>query len=222
MNYFILGWHASQTNIVQLSSAVARKYNLRGIDDLKTNGIVNIKADNYYITYNLQRGRNADVEEYGNQVLIHKGGDQSFTRELNFGQTTMFGYTPTVLVDTLENVGDQFSVPTGKGHLVIRLCSIDTKGSSGVTLSIGLDAIDCNSPGSIQNPRGVETLRNGVKVNGLSGQEDDILEFRMEIPNRPSSVTCTTSGGRGDVDLVMQFMSSPAVRYEDGGNVVSD
>lgn len=186
---------------------------------MATGGIVNIKADKYYITFNLKQGINGGIdnkgrdEDYTDQVVIHEGN------ELLFGQSVFGSYKNTILVGNLTKAGDQFTVALDAGNLIFQLCSIDKIGSNGVLLSIGLDTVNCVSNGAINRPRGMQTLQNGVPVTGLSGVENEILEFIMEIPLQPKSVTCRTRDGTGDVDMVMNFLSSPQILYSSANEV---
>lgn len=207
-NYYVLGWHQGQTNeIATLTANSARRYNLKSIADLATGGIVNIKVDKYFVTLNLKKGINSETGEYANQVVIHEGKD------IHFGQTISAAYYDTKLVANLETQGDKFNVASGSGNLRIELCSMDTVGSVGAMLSIGLDATDCQADGVVLKPSGMQTLISGVPISGLQGNKNDVLEFKMEFSQTPDSVTCSTSGGTGDVDLIVNSMSSPQVSY---------
>ena len=206
-NYYALGWHSSQTNEVTLSPNVARRYNIKGIDDLNSGGVINIKADRYYATYNMKKGINSETGEYENQVVIYKGKD------IPFGQSIFQAYFSTEIVANLGQVGDQFSVAVAGGELQIKLCSIDTTGSNGAMLSIGLGTTNCADDGLVTNPQGVESLTSGVPVQGLSAAKNDLLEFKMQFSSVPTSVTCTTSGGTGDADLMVNSMSTPQIVF---------
>lgn len=220
-NYYVLGWHDQQTNEVSLSAGLAHRYNLKGINDVSTGGIVNIKANKYFITFNLKMGFNDGIdkegrdEDYTDEVVIHEGKD------IGFGQSVFGSYATTILVGNLTYTGDNFTVAIGDDNLVIELCSIDKSNADGVLLSIGLDAVDCVSDGVVAKPRGIQTLRNGVPAMGLSGAKNEILEFIMDIPQQPQSVTCATSKGSGDVDLLVNFLSTPQVIYSPNVNTVS-
>lgn len=219
-NYFVLGWHGEQTNVISLSPGNARVYNLVGMADVKTGGIVNIRADNYFITFNLKRGIIGEVGEYENQVVIHKGQSTSGARDVTFGKSTFDSYSSTVLVKGLASPGNEYSVNVSNGQLRIRLCSIDTVGSDGVMVSIGLNAVNCNNVGGTSHPQGIRELQPGKAVSSLSGAKDDILEFIMPIPKNPNEVECKTSGGTGNVDLLMNFLSTPQVLHGVEGNTV--
>jgi hypothetical protein len=219
-NYFVLGWHGTQTNEIEVSSlsaGSARTYNLKGIDDISTGGVVNIKVGEYYITYNLKQGINEGNDfrngsfDYPNEVIIHQGQD------IQFGQTTSGVYFTTSLVSNLGSPGDDYQVNNfNGGNLVIELCTIDQSGTAGTTLSIGLDAGCAGAAsGSINNPQTMQTLQNGVAVSGLSAPQDEVIEFEISVPPGASSVTCTTSGGTGDADLLINFLSTPMILFED-------
>lgn len=211
-NYFVLGWHQSQTNEVSLSSNVARTYNLKGIDDLSTGGIVNIKVDKYYVTFNLKSGINDESGEYGDEVVIHEG------KNIRFGQTNSAAYYDTSVVANLAGPRDKFETTVGNGKLRIELCTIDTQGSGGAMVSIGLDATNCGVGGPVTNPSGMQSLTSGVPVTGLQGAKNDLLEYVMEFSYTPDSVTCSTSGGTGDVDLLVNSMSSPQALFSSDVN----
>lgn len=220
-NYYVLGWHAMQTNEITLVPGEAERFKLYGISDVADGGVVNIKAGAYYITFNLKLGFNSDIEPedydelYTNQVVVHRGED------IKFGQTTPSVYASTSLVSTLANVNDKYSVAVEGGKLIVQLCSIDTVGSNGVELSIGIDASDCIVSGGVQSPQGIQTLQNGVPITDISGTKNEIIEFKMDLPYEPEKVICTSFGGTGDVDLIMNFKSTPQVLYSSDVNTVS-
>ena len=87
-NYYVLGWHGSQTNEIEVLPGTANLYDLVGIGDIDSGGIVNIKVKEYYITFNLKRGFNWEIddkggdEDYPNQILIHEGLDIPFRQTL--------------------------------------------------------------------------------------------------------------------------------------------
>jgi hypothetical protein len=222
-NYFVLGWHGTQTNEIEVSSlsaGVARTYNLKGIDDLSTGGVINIKIGEYYITYNLKQGINAGIDfrngsaDYPNEVIIHQGQD------IQFGQTTNGVYFTTSLVSNLAGPGDDYQVNNfSGGNLVIELCSIDQSGTAGATLSIGLDTGCAGATsGSINNPQTIQSIQSGVAVTGLSAPKDEVIEFKLNVPPGASSVTCTSSGGTGDADLLINFLSTPMILFENEVN----
>lgn len=221
-NYYVLGWHEKQTNEIVLEQNIARKYNIKGINHVSSGGIVNIKVGNYFITFNLKQGINGGVdnqggnEDYTDEVIIHEG------RDIKFGQTISAAYANTILVSSLKSSGDIFTVPIGSSTLRIKLCSIDKSGTEGAMLSIGLDATNCNKLGAVHYPKGMQLLADGIAVSGLSGAKNEILEFKMAIPHNPDAITCSTSGGTGDVDLIMNFLSSPQILYSTGVNAVGD
>lgn len=214
-NYYVLGWHATQTNEVALQPGDARTYNVKGIEDLATGGVVNIKVGKYYVTFNLKKGINRGIdgkggngERYTDEVLIHEGMD------VHFGQSVRSSYKTTSLVGHLASFRDKYEVALENGNLHIELCSIDKKGSDGAMLSIGMDAASqCKRLGALHKPQGMRSLLSDVPVTGLSGKEYDLLEFKMQIPYKPESVTCSTGGSAatGDVELYMNFWSSPHV-----------
>ena len=221
-NYYVLGWHSTQTNEITLVSGEAENYRLYGISDVANGGVVNIKAGEYFVTFNLKRdfNRGVEAEDYGelypNQVLIHHGQD------IKFGQTTPSVYSPTSLVASLAGANEKYSVAVNEHEkLIIQICSIDPYGSNGVVLSIGLDAADCLIPGVIHTPQSIQSLRSGVPIQDISGKKNEIIEFKMDLPYEPENVICTSFGGEGDVDLIMNFKSTPQVIYSDDVNTVS-
>ena len=130
--------HGAQTNEIKLRPGMAHTYHLVGIGDVHTGGIVNIKAGRHFITFNLKTGFNWELDDkgvdadYPNQVLIHEGLD------IPFRQTLKNSYFDTKLVGNLEKIGDTFEAFLPEGDFKVRLCSIDTSGSNGATVSIGL------------------------------------------------------------------------------------
>lgn len=186
-----------------------------------TGNIVNIKAAAYYITFNLKTGFNWEIdgkgvdEDYTNQVLVHEGLD------IPFRQTLKNSYFDTILVGNLANVGDTVEISLPQGYLIVRLCSIDTTGANGAIVSIGLDNVGCAlPPGEVSNPVGIQTLQNHVPVTGISGFRNDMFEFRMDFTDSSDPVTCTTYGGAGDVDLFLNWGSTPQVTFVEGLNAV--
>ena len=165
----------------------------------------------YYILYHLRRGINDGIDDendlveqdYTDEVIIHEGKD------MQFGQSISANYQATYLRGNLKDVGDTWSVTLNGQNLQVSLCSIDRFGSAGAMVSIGYNAINCNTAGPVTNPVGFQTLTDGVTVSGLSAGTDQVLEFIMEVPNNPDSVTCATSGGTGDSELILSFGNSP-------------
>ena len=148
--------------------------------------------------------------------MIHEGLD------IPFRQTLQVSYHDTKLVGNLAIPGETFVVAIDEGNLKIRLCSIDKKGSDGATLSIGLDDVGCDSePGAVSNPIGIQNMKPGVPVDGISAFRNEIIEFRMDIDMDVESVTCTASGESGDADLFINFGSSPQISFTAGVNAVS-
>ena len=213
--------HGAQTNEVDLQPGTAKIYHLVGIGDVHTGKIVNIKAGAYYITFNLKTGFNWEIDEkgvdedYPNEVLIHEGLD------IPFRQTLKDSYFDTKLVGHLKNVEDTWEVFLDEGDLKVRLCSIDTTGSEGATVSVGLDNVGCAlPPGAVSTPKGMQTLRNAVAITGLSGFRNEMLEFRMDVVPGSEKVSCSSWGGSGDVDLFLNFGSTPQVSFVEGMNAV--
>lgn len=197
-------------------------YNLKGINDLDTRGIVNINVGPYYITYNLKKGVNSGIDydgndtDYNNEVIIHKG------KNIKFGQTTSSEYSDTSVVGNLARAGDVYTVAFNGDTLKVQLCSIDKSGFDGAWLSIGLNVMDCSANvGAVINPQRMHILTDGVTETGLSASKNEVLEFKMNLPVGADSVTCTSSGGSGDADLTMNFLSTPQIVYEPGVNAVS-
>lgn len=221
-NYYVLGWHGDQTNEVHLRPGAAKLYHLVGIGDVQSGHVVNIKAADFFITFNLKTGINWEIddegvdEDYTNEILIHQGLD------VPFRQTLAVSYFDTSLVGNLTHVEDMFVAHTMQGDLKIKLCSIDRIGSEGAILSIGLDYVSCDLPtGKVSNPVGMRTLTSGVPLFGLSGYRDEVLEFRLDVPDDAQMAHCSSWGGNGDVDLFMNFRSSPQISFTDGVNTVS-
>jgi vibriolysin len=52
-------------------------------------------------------------------------------------------------------------------------------------------------------------LTNGSSVSGLSDSSRGKMHFLLEVPSGQTSLTFTTSGGAGDVDLYVKFGSAP-------------
>lgn len=224
-NYFVLGWHSEQTNEVPLVSGEAARYNLAGIGHVSEGNVVNIKAGEYFITFNLKTFFNSGIdragydEDYPNEVLIHQGQD------IMFGQSIHSAYHDTSLVGSLAEVNNRYMVEVVDignvvGDLIIQICSLDPMGTGSVELSIGVDAVDCDTMGNVNTPQGMQILTSGVPVMGLSATQDEIIEFKMDLPYEPEKVICTTFGGSGDVDLIMNFDSSPQVLYSSTINTV--
>lgn len=226
---FLTGWwlsrllhstrHGTQTNEIELQPGTAYTYQLYGIGDVQTDNVVNIKAGAYYVTFNLKTGFNREIddgaEDYANQILIHEGLD------IPFRQTLKDSYFDTKLVGNLQTIGDTFEVLLTKGYLKIRVCSIDTTGSNGAKLSIGLDNVGCHlDPGQVSSPIGVQTLQNRVPLTGLSGFRNDMFEYRLDLESLSEPVACHSWGGSGDIDMFLNFDSSPAITFVEGLNAV--
>lgn len=200
---------------------MAKTYNVKAISQLTTDGIVNIKAGPYYITYNLKRGINSGIAnvrgdtDYTNEVVIHKGLD------IPFGQTTSGSYFTTSLVGNLSTVGNIFQETLSGNTLKVKLCKIDKIGQDGAWLSIGLNAETCNDFGPVVHPQGIQLLTDGVPTTSVSAAKDRIVEFKMNLPIGTESVSCRSSGGKGDTDLILNLESSPQVLFEEGVNTVS-
>ena len=213
--------HGAQTNEIKLRPGMAHTYHLVGIGDVHTGGIVNIKAGRHFITFNLKTGFNWELDDkgvdadYPNQVLIHEGLD------IPFRQTLKNSYFDTKLVGNLEKIGDTFEAFLPEGDFKVRLCSIDTSGSNGATVSIGLDDVGCLLPeGEVSNPVGMRTLHSQVPVTGLSGFRNEMVEFRFDVAFTAETLKCTTYGGSGDVDLFINWESTPQVTFVEGLNAV--
>jgi hypothetical protein len=215
-NMYTLGWLESQTitlsNIQADSSSV---YELWALDDMNVAETVSIKIGDVYLIYNQKKGRNADTREYQNDVLIHRGKD------IGFGESNWDTYSSTLVLDTLTSSGDCWSdeYNSAGDELIICLCSIDTTGTEGVTLSIGVNTDSCtgtpdgpsdNMPAGtggvdVPNPSGddISELVSGVSVD-VSGDKDFVARYTFPLSQTGAfGVRCSISGGSGDADLIV-------------------
>lgn len=73
-------------------------------------------------------------------------------------------------------------------------------------------------------PGGGTELENGVAVSGLSGSEDEVLQFSITVPAGSRDLSISTSGGSGDADLYVRFGAEPSLSvydcrpYQNGNN----
>ncbi|MBN1206793.1 MAG: M4 family metallopeptidase, partial [Myxococcaceae bacterium] len=77
--------------------------------------------------------------------------------------------------------------------------------------------------GIVLPPPPTTTLSNGVPVTGIGGSTGDKKYYKLTVPSGQTTLTFTTSGGTGDVDLYTQFGAAPttssyACRPYAGGN----
>jgi len=96
---------------------------------------VNIRIDDYYVTYNAARNMNADTREYRNMVVVvQKVPDEQIS-----------GYYDSNLVAALDTATSTFTVQNYNGagsNLVIQVCDMVSGSPDYVTVAIGLNA-DC-------------------------------------------------------------------------------
>ena len=62
-------------------------------------------------------------------------------------------------------------------------------------------------------------LASGVPVTELSGDLNSRKYFRIVVPTGAASIVATTTGGTGDVDLLLNYRDIPAVNGADCGSV---
>ena len=62
-------------------------------------------------------------------------------------------------------------------------------------------------------------LASGVPVTDLSGILNSRKYFRIVVPTGASSIIATTTGGTGDVDLLLNYRDIPPVNGADCGSV---
>ncbi|MCP4352886.1 MAG: hypothetical protein GY795_46135 [Desulfobacterales bacterium] len=55
----------------------------------------------------------------------------------------------------------------------------------------------------------VTELTNGVEITGLSGQKNDILYYKINVPADQKNLSVTTGGETGDVDLYVRYGAMP-------------
>lgn len=62
-------------------------------------------------------------------------------------------------------------------------------------------------------------LTSGVPVTGLSGEHHEKKFYRIPVPARATFLAITTSGGSGDVDLIVRYNDIPRVDNGHCGSV---
>jgi len=65
-------------------------------------------------------------------------------------------------------------------------------------------------------------LTSGTPVTDISGAKNDRKYYRIVVPVGASQLAVTTSGGTGDVDLLLHFRDIPPVRGAHCGSVAED
>jgi serine protease len=89
--------------------------------------------------------------------------------------------------------------------------TISVKGTSGSTSHAASASVAVSGGGG----GGGNTLSNGVPVTGLAGATSSQQNWSFTVPSGTSTLTVTTSGGTGDVDLYVKFGSAPTLSSYD-------
>jgi hypothetical protein len=210
-NMYTMGWLESQTVALStIETDTSSLYELWALDDMDLEETVSIKIGDVYLVYNQKKGRNNDTKEYQNEVVIHRGKD------IDFGESNWDTYSSTLVLGTLNGPGDCWydEYNGAADELIICLCSIDTTGTEGATLSIGVNTHSCigtpEAP-SDSEPTGtggvegddISELASGVSVS-VSGDKDFVARYAFPLSQTGAfGVRCSISGGSGDADLIV-------------------
>lgn len=83
-------------------------------------------------------------------------------------------------------------------------------------------SVDCMDGPSDDNS--VKVLKNGERVSGLSGEKDDRLYFRIDVPNNTDVLEVVTRAGwfSGDADLYVKFNEMPSEGNSDCNSTSSN
>jgi hypothetical protein len=58
-------------------------------------------------------------------------------------------------------------------------------------------------------------IENNVPINNIAGAKNSLTNYKFSVPTNASSVTITTSGGSGDVDLYVRKGAEPTTKLYD-------
>lgn len=107
--------------------------------------------------------------------------------------------TPTEVESTLKSTARSFPATCSQ-------C-----GSGIVVASAAVQAVDTGGGGG----GGGNTLENGVAKTGLSGSQNQQLNYTMEVPAGATNLSFAISGGTGDADLYVRFGAAPTLSVRD-------
>lgn len=147
----------------------------------------------------------AHLESYGGigDVALHVSlGEPPSTSDSDAGSD---------VADTFERVANEFSPEPGVYHLLVEY-------KSAVTGPLYVEGR--YEPGTFVTP--VTEIDNNVAVASLYGGTRSVRRFAIDVPAGASNVRITTSGGEGDVSLLVSQGSVPAAGSADCESVSND
>jgi vibriolysin len=91
----------------------------------------------------------------------------------------------------------------------------DLYGATSAEYTAVKNAFEAGGVGVVTPPPPTVTLTNGVAVTGIGGSTGTQKFYKLTVPAGQTSLTFTTSGGTGDLDMYVKFGAAPTTTTYD-------